>query len=404
MNAVSGGLTDTQTITVSVTDVAPQILGTNGPNTLNGTTENDTIRGLAGNDRLFGGVEDDTLLGATGNDVLNGGGGADSMQGGAGNDTYFVDNVLDRIVEAVGQGTDNVNASVSYVLAAGVSVETLRTINAAASTAINLIGNSLANTLIGNAGNNVLSGGGGSDTMQGLGGNDTLNGGLGSDTLDGGLGNDRMIGGAGNDTFVVNSIRDALTDFAGVDLVKSTISKTLAAGFEKLTLLGAAAINGTGNAAANIITGNAGNNKLFGLGGSDTINGGARNDVLTGGLGKDTMTGGAGADDFDFNTVAEIGRGASRDIIRDFVHLIDDIDLGTIDANGAAAGNAAFSFLATKGAAFTGTAGELRWFQQNLAGANDRTIIEGDTNGNRVADFQIQLTGLKILTAGDFVL
>ena len=35
---------------------------------------------------------------------------------------------------------------------------------------------------------------------------------------------------------------------------------------------------------------------------------------------------------------------------------------------------------------------------------NDRTIIEGDTNGNRVADFQIQLTGLKTLTAGDFIL
>ena len=151
--------------------------------------------------------------------------------------------------------------------------------------------------------------------------------------------------------------------------------------------------------------GNAGNNKLNGLGGNDTINGGARNDVLIGGLGKDTMTGGAGADDFDFNSVAEIGRGGTRDIIRDFVHLVDDIDLSTIDANGAAAGNAAFSFLAPRGAAFTGAAGELRWFQLNLAGVlNDKTIIEGDTNGNRVADFQIQLTGLKMLTAGDFVL
>ena len=36
--------------------------------------------------------------------------------------------------------------------------------------------------------------------------------------------------------------------------------------------------------------------------------------------------------------------------------------------------------------------------------ANDRTIIEGDINGNRVADFQIQLTGLNTLTATDFVL
>ena len=50
------------------------------------------------------------------------------------------------------------------------------------------------------------------------------------------------------------------------------------------------------------------------------------------------MTGGAGADDFDFNNVAEIGRGATRDVIRDFVHLVDDIDLSTIDANGGGGG------------------------------------------------------------------
>ena len=186
------------------------------------------------------------------------------------------------------------------------------------------------------------------------------------------------------------------------------------AGSSGVTLLGAAPINGAGNAAANVITGNAGGNKLLGLGGSDTLAGGAGKDALTGGagsdrliggLGKDVMTGDAGADDFDFNSVAEIGRGATRDVIRDFVHLIDDIDLRTIDANGAAAGNAAFSFLATKGTAFTGAAGELRWLQDNRPGAaNDKTIIEGDTNGNRVADFQIQLTGLKTLTAADFVL
>ncbi len=166
-----------------------------------------------------------------------------------------------------------------------------------------------------------------------------------------------MIGGAGNDTFVVNSIRDVLADSAGVELVKSTVSRTLATGFEKLTLLGAAAINGSGNAAANVMTGNAGNNKLNGLGGSDTINGGARNDILIGGLGKDTMIGGAGADDFDFNSVAEIGRGATRDIIRDFVHLVDDIDLSTIDANGAACGQCRLQLPRVKGAAFTGAAG-----------------------------------------------
>ena len=116
------------------------------------------------------------------------------------------------------------------------------------------------------------------------------------------------------------------------------------------------------------------------------------------------MTGGAAADDFDFNTVAEIGRGATRDIVRDFTHLVDDIDVSTIDANGAAAGNTAFIFKAAKGAAFTDI-GQLRWFQDNQPGtANDKTIIEGNTTGSSAAEFQIELTGLKTLTATDFIL
>ena len=77
----------------------------------------------------------------------------------------------------------------------------------------------------------------------------------------------------------------------------------------------------------------------------------------------------------------------------------DDIDLSTIDANGAAAGNTAFSFLAANGAAFTGVAGQLRWQK-----FSSLTLVEGDINGDRVADFQIQLTGSKNLTAADFIL
>ena len=88
---------------------------------------------------------------------------------------YHVDNAADTIVEL--SGTDNVNASVSYTLGAGVSVETLRTSNAAATTAINLTGNELANVVTGNAGVNTLKGGSGNDTLAGMGGNDKLTGG-----------------------------------------------------------------------------------------------------------------------------------------------------------------------------------------------------------------------------------
>ncbi|MEZ5924862.1 MAG: calcium-binding protein [Hyphomicrobiaceae bacterium] len=222
-------------------------------------------------------------------------------------------------------------------------------------------------------------------------GNDAANeliGKEGADYLDGGLGNDRLFGGLGNDIYLVNSASDQLFEQGGIDTVRSTVSKTLANGFENLTLLGTANLNGTGNAAANALVGNDGSNRL------------------TGGTGRDIMTGGAARDIFDFNKVTETGKTSStRDRITDFKHLTDDIDLSTIDANGSAAGNGKFSFLAAKGAAFTGTSGQLHWYQINAAGTvNDKTIVEGDINGDKKADFQIELTGLKVLTAADFVL
>ena len=65
----------------------------------------------------------------------------------------------------------------------------------------------------------------------------------------------------------------------------------------------------------------------------------------------------------------------------------------------------ALHFSTVEGAAFTGVGGQLRSIQQNLPGAaNDKTIVEGDINGDRRADFQIQLNGLKTLRAADFIL
>jgi len=55
--------------------------------------------------------------------------------------------------------------------------------------------------------------------------------------------------------------------------------------------------------------------------------------------------------------------------------------------------------------AFTATAPELRYLTQNLDGtAKDKTIIQGDLDGNGSVDFQIQLKGLISLTVEDFVL
>jgi Ca2+-binding RTX toxin-like protein len=232
--------------------------GTTGSDSLIGTVSADTLSGLEGNDILSGGL---------GNDTLDGGLGDDVMLGGLGNDIYIVDSAGDVINENSGEGTDTVKATVSYIMHAN-----LETLILMGTDAINGTGNAGDNSITGNTAANILSGGAG---------NDILNGGLGADT---------MIGGTGNDTYTVDNASDVVTESAGegTDLVQSSVSYTLGANVENLTLTGAAAINGTGSADDNVLTGNAAANILTGGAGNDTLNGGAGTDTLIGGTGNDT--------------------------------------------------------------------------------------------------------------------
>lgn len=237
----------------------PLFNGTAGDDILNGTIESDTIKGLAGNDTIYGfeaddtlsgGDGDDQLYGGDGNDILNGDAGADTMRGGTGNDTYVVDNAGDLPIEGSSAGTDRVKSWISYIL--GANVENLTLIGTAA---INGSGNGLANVIVGNGAANILNGFGGADTMK---------------------------GGAGDDTYVVDNAGDRTIEAGaadGTDLVKSSLSFTLASYLENLTLIGTAAIDGTGNDLANVIVGNRAANVLDGLAGADTMNGGAGDDM-----------------------------------------------------------------------------------------------------------------------------
>ena len=126
-----------------------KITGASGVDTLTGTDLADTLLGLGGND---------TLTGLAGNDKLDGGAGADTMTGGLGNDTYFVDNAGDKVIEKAGEGTDTVNALISYQLTANVENLLL-----GGTSAINGAGNALDNTLTGNAADNTLWGLAGKD-------------------------------------------------------------------------------------------------------------------------------------------------------------------------------------------------------------------------------------------------
>ncbi|SDH82127.1 calcium-binding protein [Pseudomonas panipatensis] len=216
--------------------------------TLGANLENLTLAGTSAINGTGNGLNN-LITGNAAANLLDGGAGADTLKGMGGNDTYSVDNSGDLVIENANEGTDTVNASISYSLGANVENLTLT------GNAISGTGNTLNNVLIGNAYAN------------------TLNGGAGNDTLDGGAGSDTLYGGLGDDTYWIDSSGDIVSENAneGTDTINASVSYTLGANVENLTLTGASAINGTGNELNNIITGNAADNVLNGLGGVDTL-------------------------------------------------------------------------------------------------------------------------------------
>lgn len=248
-------------------------------------------------------------------------------------------------------------------------------------------------TLTGNSFSDTLRAGTGNDLVEGLGGNDLV---------DGGRGADDMYGDSGNDTYIVDNAFDRVfesttatstIDSGGTDTVRAGVSFTLGRFVENLALTGTSAIHGTGNALGNRLSGNAAANTLEGLAGNDQLRGLGGNDVLAGGAGQDSLTGGAGNDVFDFNAVTD-SRGAARDVIADFASGTDRIDLSTIDANGASAGNGAFTGFIAASEAFT-AAGQLKF---------SGGVLYGNTDGDSAAEFSIALTGVTGLTVDDLVL
>ncbi|MDX2306791.1 MAG: calcium-binding protein [Hyphomicrobium sp.] len=145
------------------------------------------------------------------------------------------------------------------------------------------------------------------DQLFGLAGIDRLFGFAGNDLLDGGIGADSMTGGNGNDTYVVDNAGDRVIEGSngGTDTVRSSVSITLSANIENLTLTGNA-LNGLGNGLDNVLTGSAARNVLRGLDGNDVLSGGAGTDDLFGGNGHDTLIPGAG---FALRDVVDGGAG-----------------------------------------------------------------------------------------------
>jgi Ca2+-binding RTX toxin-like protein len=224
-----------------------------------------------------------------------------------------------------------------------------------------------------------LSGTGSAGPITGTSGADNLTGTAGDDTIDGKGGADTMTGLGGNDTYIVNHAGDTVVEASagGTDTIKSSVTYTLPSNVENLTLIGSAAISGTGNGLVNRLIGNAAGN------------------ILSGGLGNDTLIGKGGPDRFLFKTA--LGS-TNVDKLTDFNPAADTIRLE----------NLVFKALSTTGtlaaAAFRlGTAASTAAHRIIYDPATGHLYYDRDGNGPAAKVRFATLTTKPALTRADFV-
>lgn len=200
------------------------------------------------------------------------------------------------------------------------------------------------------------------DKVYGEDGADEIHGGAGGDYLDGGNHADLIFGDDGDDDLIGGNGKDTLDGGAGRDLLD-------------------------GGANGDVILGGDGNDEIYG---------GAGNDTITGGQGVEFIVGDTGRDTFVYTDASE-STATSQDYIHDFIAGTDIIDLSAMDADTTTAGDDAFVFVGYDG--FSGVAGELA-----LTPDSGLAILEGDQDGDGIADFGVYLGTLSAWTADDFIL
>jgi Ca2+-binding RTX toxin-like protein len=313
----------------------------NGTGSVNdGFGSTDTLSNIEG---FIGTHSGDTLTGGLGDQWFIGRGGSDSIDGGAGSDgVSYIDDPAGVTVDL---GTGSADDGWGGVWALG-GTDTLTSIE-------NVQGSNFNDTLTGNDGDNVING---------RSGDDTIDGGAGIDLLD------LSDGTAGILFFLTNGSSDTTVNLSSIGLSTAT-----------------------GDSYKNM-------EGVIGTNFNDTLIGSANDDVLTGGGGTDKMTGNAGSDTFKFNATSDSSADISfSDVINDFLHRTDTIDLSAIDANTGLDGDQPFVF---EGNNASTVANSVTW-SQDLS----NTFLHIDNNGDAIADMQIVLQhpGLG-LTEADFIL
>lgn len=354
--------------TAVAADSANTTIGTDTLNWIDaftGSSHNDTITILNSFTGAFGGFFQ--VEGGDGNDTIRGNGKTALVFSAVSSDLTVNDGVFVDLGAGTSRSMDGAAAD-----GAKVGVDTISGIN-------QVIGTKFADDLRGSNG-----------TLR-----ETFDGGRGADLINGRGGGTDVANYARSDAGIVVTMSQSV---GGAGTVKDGFGSTD-------TLTGIEEIDGSAFAdrlimgrGKDIAVAGAGNDRLEGRFANDTLYGQDGNDLITGGLGGDIMSGGTGRDIFNFdNKLESQEKLGSRDFILDFQHLVDDIDLSTIDAKSTAGGNQAFKFIGT--ALFTGEAGELRY--QKSSG---HTFVMADINGDGAADLMIELNKLINLTKSDFIL
>ncbi|MFN6476847.1 calcium-binding protein [Nostoc sp. DedQUE07] len=352
-----------------------------------GTTNPDTINGSSGNDTIVGWANGGNANTASGNDILNGLAGNDSLAGGTANDSL-----------SGGDGND---------------------------------------TLDGGTGNDTLKGGAGSDTFKGSRGNDNIDGGDGIDTADysqlgqtitlSGVGTIQKGGGLEKDLLfkvervianpnVANNTIDASESLAGVSIAVNLQTQSLAAnnvpGLGTLSFTAVNFDNVIGTNANDTITGDNQNNQLSGNNGNDTLDGGTGNDTLKGDAGSDTfkasqgndnIDGGDGIDTADYSqlgqtiTLSGVGTiqkagGLGQDLLFKVERVIANANVAnnTIDASQSLAGvsiavNLQSRSLTANNVPGLGTLSFTAVNFDNVIGTNANDNIVGDNQNNQLS-------------------
>ncbi len=349
---------------------------------------------------------DDTFYGTAGADIVDGGTGNDYIDTGDGNDIIRVSNNQGLDVVHGGAGYDTVMAQDSGVWIIFSTLEGIEAIQGNIFSDTRIIGSDLgpdkvdvidlrniAVTQVGmidaGLGNDIVYGSAGADNVVSNGGNDLIYTGGGNDKISfyQSAGISAVDGGGGYDTLV------AATDYAVINISSMT-------SIEAVT---AESANGTSHTGMGFTDG-ADNFDFSAIAvsgitftdlraGDDVFIGSSANERIIGGLGHDVITGGGGLDNFDFNDVAEI----DHDVITDFTHGVDKIDFANIDTQPAVSLDQGFTLIGT--AAFTGAVAQLRY---EVVGGD--SVLQGDMNGDGVADFYISVLGVTSFTGADFFL